>query len=101
MFEYLGLIYGLAKDLIKYLKWHEEEKLIDSDWLEESGFKQEAEASGFELRWSRPEKLEFRRFQEWAELLAVNKKKKKRYKLVRKDGSILIGRKTGGIGGRP
>jgi len=53
----MGLIYGFAKDLGKYLKWNEDSKLVDNDWLSKSGFKEKATESGYLLRWSLPKKL--------------------------------------------
>ena len=57
----MGLIYGFAKDLGKYLKWNEDSKLVDNDWLSKSGFKEKATESGYLLRWSLPKKIEARR----------------------------------------
>ena len=33
MIEYLGFFYDFARNAISYLKWSEEDKLVDRDWL--------------------------------------------------------------------
>jgi hypothetical protein len=58
MIEYLGVAYEVAKNLKDYLKWDEEDKLVDLAWLEKSGFGAEARRKGYELRWVRPDKVE-------------------------------------------
>jgi hypothetical protein len=93
MFEFLGLLYGLAKDLKEYLEWDEQEKLVSFDWVEKSGFGKEAEKNGVSLRWSKPEKIESRLLDEYEVMYEVEKLKRVRRKLVLKDGSVLIGRR--------
>ena len=61
MIEYLGFLYGLAKDAINYLQWSEEEKLIDREWLSKSGFEKHTKDQGIELCWTKPEKVETQR----------------------------------------
>lgn len=46
----LGLIYTIGKDLIKYISYKEEDKLVDSDWLKKSGFGEEQRQIGNDLR---------------------------------------------------
>ena len=94
MFEILGLMYSFVKDVGEYLEWDEEEKRVDSEWLEKSGFKTTAEKSGLTLRWSTPEKLESRLLEGYEILYEIEKLKRKRRRLVRRDGSILIGKRT-------
>jgi hypothetical protein len=43
MFEFLGLFYGIAKDIKDYIEWNEEEKLVSKDWLDLSGFLAQSE----------------------------------------------------------
>lgn len=43
MIEYLGFFYALTKDLKGFLKFEEEEKLVDRNWLRESGLQNEWE----------------------------------------------------------
>ncbi len=38
MIEFLGLLYGVAKDIKDYIAWDEDVKLVDREWLETSGF---------------------------------------------------------------
>lgn len=61
MVEWLGLIYEVAKDIKNYLKWDEESKTVDREWLEKSGFGKEMENHGYKLYWLRPEKIESRK----------------------------------------
>jgi hypothetical protein len=94
MFEFLGLLYDLAKDLKEYLKWNEETKLVSFDWPEKSGFKLEAEKNGISLRWSRPEKIQTRLLSGYEIMYEVEKLKRIRRKLVLTNGSILIGKRV-------
>jgi hypothetical protein len=92
MFEYLGLLYALAKDLKKYLEWKEETKLVSSDWIEKSGFRREAENNGILLRWSRPDKVESRILDGYEVMYEIDRSKRVRRKLVLKDGLVLLGK---------
>ncbi len=92
MIEWLGFIYGIAKDLKDYLEYKEEDKLVDSSWLEKSGFDQEWKRKGYQLRWSRPEKVPSRRYDGWEVLYEVDKTKHVRRRIILKDASILIGK---------
>ncbi len=98
MIEWLGLLYGLGKDVASYLKnssqWQEDEKLVDSSWPEKSGLNEEAKKTGLELRWSAPEKVESRKFDGWEEMYSIDKEKQIKYRLVQKNGSVLIGRES-------
>lgn len=97
MIEWLGFIYGLGKDVANYHKksseWEEEEKLVDSSWPEKSGLTTEAAKNRLELRWSAPEKVEKRRFDGWEEVYSIEEEKRTKYRLVQKNGAVLIGRK--------
>ena len=94
MIEYMGLIYGFAKDLGKYLKWNEDSKLVDNDWLSKSGLKEKATESGYLLRWSLPKKIEARRLDGCEILHEVDKLRRVRSRLVLYDGSVLIGKRS-------
>jgi hypothetical protein len=50
MIDLLGFIYDVAKDVKDYLKWDEEEKLVDFNWPAKSGFQERAEADGLKNR---------------------------------------------------
>lgn len=97
MIEWLGFVYGLGKDLAGYIKksseWEEEEKLVDSSWPEKSGLTEEAAKTGLKLRWSAPDKVESRKFDGWEEMYSIDEEKQTKYRLVQKNGSVLIGRK--------
>lgn len=92
MIEWLGLIYTVGKDLLKKVKWEERERQVDGEWLEKSGFGAEATAKGLELYWSQPDRIATRETEGWAVLYAEDPKAGIRYKLVRFDGTTLLGR---------
>ena len=93
MIEFLGFFYGLAKDAISYLKWSEEEKLVDREWLSKSGFDKQTKDQGIELRWTKPEKVATREIEGWEILFEIDKSKKVRRKITQRDGNVLMGRK--------
>lgn len=92
MLELLGLLYGIAKDLKDYLEYEEEDKLVDSGWLDKSGFDEKWKKKGYELRWSRPDKIESRRLDGWEILYEVDKIRRMRRRIVLRDGMVLIGK---------
>ncbi|NIE64112.1 hypothetical protein [Burkholderia sp. Ax-1719] len=92
MIEWLGLAYTIGKDLVRGLMWEEQEKLVDGDWLQKSGFGEEARAKGVDLYWSRPDRVATRETEGWAVMYAEDAKAGVRYKLVRYDGTTLMGR---------
>lgn len=98
MIAYLGFLYGLAKDIKDWLKWDEETKIVDREWLEKSGFGKEMETHGYKLRWSRPEKVETRRHDGYELIFEIDQIKRIRRRIERvsgKDVLILIGKKIG------
>ena len=92
MIELLGFIYGLAKDLKDYIKYSEEEKLVDINWPEKSGFKETWENKGYVLYWSRPDKIASKQLDGWEILYEIDKIKRIRSRMVLNDGLILIGK---------
>ena len=92
MIEWLGYIYGIAKDIKDYLQYVEEDKLVDFTWPEKSGFEEKWKQKGYQLRWSRPDKIESRRFDGWEVLYEVDHIKRVRHRLILKDGMVLIGK---------
>lgn len=93
MIELLGLLYDVAKGVKDYLKWDEEEKLVDFNWPEKSGFKAKAESDGLQIAWSRPDRVASRELDGYEILYEIDKLKRVRRKLVLKDGSVLIGKR--------
>ena len=94
MLEFAGFAYELAKGLKDYLKWDEETKLVSPDWLENSGFKEEAEKNGFSLYWSNPDKVESRLLDGYEVMYELEKLKRVRRKLILKSGAVLIGKRS-------
>ena len=90
MFEYLGLLYNLAKDLKDYREWEEQTKLVEPNWVEKSGLGKIAEKHGITLRWS---KVESRLLDRYEIMYEVDKVKRVRRKIVLKDGAVLIGKR--------
>lgn len=93
MFEYVGLLYGLAKDIKNYFNWKDEIKLVSFDWVEKSGFKKEAEKQGITLRWSQPDKIETRILDGYDIMYEFEKINRVRKKIILDDGSVLIGKR--------
>ena len=98
MIELAGLTYGFGKDLAKavkdFLAWEDEKKLVDMKWLEESGFKEKAEADGYHTMWSLPDKIETRLLKGYEILYEIDKVKRVRRRLVLRDGLTLLGIKN-------
>jgi hypothetical protein len=90
MFEIVGFLYGLAKDLGEYLKWDEQVKLVDMSWPQKSGFEAEAEERGLQLRWSNPERLESRRLDGWDVVYEMDKQQRIRFRIENKSQQVLI-----------
>lgn len=96
--EYFGVIKG-AWDGIMGVKEHfevneGEPKLVGGDWLEKSGFAAKSKDDGYELRWSKPDKVASREIDGYEVMFEINKSKRTRHKLVLYDGLTLIGRKV-------
>jgi len=93
MIEFAGLLYSFAKDLGSYLSWDEEEKLVDFQWPEKSGFQSDVEKEGFRIGWCRPDKIEARKLDGYEVLYEIDKRKRIRRRIVLQDGLTLIGKK--------
>ncbi|WP_158935076.1 hypothetical protein [Burkholderia sp. S171] len=92
MIEWLGLAYEIAKDLKDRLKWEEREKQVDREWLDKSGFAKHVMGSGIDLYWSRPDSIATYELDGWSVICELDPKNRIRYRLVRYDGTTLIGR---------
>lgn len=73
MFEMLGFLYGLAKELAKFSEFKEETKFVDHDWLAKSGFKDLLKGEDYELRWSQTRKAPSREFDGWEVVYEIDK----------------------------
>lgn len=96
MIEYLGFFYGVAKDIKDYLKWNEETKVVDREWLKKSGFGKEMESQGYKLYWSRPEKIETRKLDGYEIVFEIDKLKRIRRRIEwsgGRDSLVLLGKK--------
>ena len=96
MIEILGLLYGLGKDLKQYFEWDVKDKLVDSQWLDLSGFRDQMEKTGYDLRWSVEKKVESWLLSGYEIVYEIEKIKRVRRRIVRgpKDNPlILIGKK--------
>jgi len=92
MIEYAGFLYGFLKDLKKFLSFEEEDKLVEMSWLKKSGFGDAAQKSGFDLRWTKPEKIETRILDGYQTLYEIDDKARKKRRIVLKDGLVLMGK---------
>jgi len=93
MIEYLGLGYGILKDIASYLSFDEEDKTVDMKWLDISGFKKKAESDGFELRWVKLSNVESKKFDGFEIMYEVDKAARKRRRLIVNNELILMGKK--------
>lgn len=96
MIEFLGLFYGIAKNIKDYLSWNEETKLVDRTWLEKSGFGELMEKQGYKLRWSSPEKVEAKKLDGYEIMYEIDKIKRVKRRVERtggRDSLILMGKK--------
>lgn len=92
MIEWAGIAYEMAKDLVDRLKWAEQEKLVDREWLTKSGFGKHLVDLGIDLYWSAPKHIASREIDGWSVVYELDRHKHVRYKLVLYDGSTLIGK---------
>jgi hypothetical protein len=92
MIELIGLLYGFARDLKEHFEWEEREKQVDREWLDKSGFERQLVDLGYKLYWSRPDSIATREFDGYSVLYELDRTKRVRYRLVRYDGTTLIGK---------
>jgi len=95
MFELFGLTYALSKEVEDDSNWEEEEERVVSNWPENSGLKERAERQGITLKWLFPEKLGSYLNAGHEIVYEMDTSRRVRKKFVLKDGSILIGKRTG------
>ncbi len=100
MFDFggIGLLYGVLKDIKEYLTYTDEDKRIDSVWLEKSGFKVTAEQNGFQLRLARPDRIASLELDGWEVMYEIDKIKRIRRRIVRENhngsvDNILMGKR--------
>jgi len=74
--------------------WAEEIMIVDSKWPVASGFQKRMEHQGFNLRWSRPEKVPSRRTEGYEVMFEVDPKARTKRQIQLKDGSTLIGKRA-------
>lgn len=91
--EIAGFLYGIFKDVVKYAEWDEETKLVNMAWVSKSGFQQRAEADGYRVTWSRPDRIEERKLDGYEIIHEIDEKRRIRRRIVLRDGSILVGKK--------
>lgn len=92
MLELLGFFYEVAKDLKGYLRWEEQEKVVDRDWLVQSGLEKRWTDEGYKLYWSRPDRIATLQLEGWSLLYQIDPTIRIRYRIVRCDGITLMGR---------
>lgn len=89
----LGLIYQIGKDIKERLKWKEEIKSVDSEYLGKSGLKAHLEKDGVKLRWSTFDKVPTRKLEGWGIIYEIDETNRTHYQLVRNNEVTLIGKK--------
>jgi hypothetical protein len=96
MIENLGLLYGFARDVKKFIEWEEEIKVVDRKWMEKSGFEVEMKSHGYKLRWSILEELETMKLGGYEIIFEIDEIKQIRRRIERSRGrnwQVLIGKK--------
>mgnify|MGYP007047156788 CR=1 FL=1 len=94
MIEIFGLLYGVGKDIMGYLQWSEDAKLVDGTWLEKSGFQDAMENEGYTLRWVRTDKCEAAKLDGYEIVYEIDKDERKRRRIERHgvtDKLVLMG----------
>jgi hypothetical protein len=119
MFEFAGTAFVLAKEAYEYLKGAKEvfdagkgaldaakdikehfeikegePKLVDFEWTRKSGFQEQAEAQGYKIAFSRPDKIASREIDGYEVMYEIDKGAKTKRRLVLRDGLTLIGKKS-------
>src|SRR5437762_8246923 len=91
MIEYLGIVYGLGRSVASDLKWKEEDKPVDRDWLQASRFAANAEKDGLRLYWADADRgiSEVER-SGYEVLYEVDKFRRVRRRIVRKHSGRVI-----------
>lgn len=95
MIELLGLFYEVAKGASDYISWDEGTKVVDREWLEQSGFGQLMRDKGFALYWSRPEQIETRKLEGYEVIFEIDKLRRVRRRIEWRSGDslVLLGRR--------
>ena len=87
-------VYEAGKDFKDHFEIKESDpKLVDFEWATKSGFQAKAEADGYQISWSRPERVASRELDGYEVMYEIDKNAKIKRKLVLYDGMVLIGRK--------
>jgi len=119
MIEWAGTVWILAKEAVGYIKDAKEfldagkaiyeggkktkehfeikvgdPKLIDFGWIAASGFQAKVEQDGYQIAFSRPEKVARRELDGYELMYEIDGEARVIRSLVLYDGSILIGRKA-------
>lgn len=94
MIDLLGILYEIGKDLKEHYEWKQEDKLVELPWVEKSGFKRVAEANGYTLYWSRPDRIESRKIDGYEVMFELDEVARMRRRLVTRDSLVLLGRKA-------
>ncbi|MBK7899476.1 MAG: hypothetical protein KA603_10330 [Azonexus sp.] len=91
MIDILGFAYTVAKDINEYLKWTEEEKLVDFSWPEKSGLKASYEANGYSIAFVRPDRIASLQLDGTEIVYEIDKRKRIKRRVVLRDGLVLVG----------
>lgn len=90
MVEYLGLLYGIIKDIKEYFTYEESEKLIDQEYVDQLKMKHKDNGEDVDFRWSAEDKMEARKAKGWECYYQIDRSRKKKFVLKNKSGKILI-----------
>lgn len=88
-------VFGAGKDIKEHFEIKEgEPKFVDMSWLENSGFGDRLKTEGYDIRWSRPDKIASWELLGYSVMHEIDKSTRTKRRLVVYDGLTLIGKKT-------
>lgn len=83
-----------AKDINEHFQYKDvAPRLVDFQWPEVSGFIKSAEAAGYRIGWSQPDKVARRELDGYEIMYEIDEKERTRRSLILRDGLVLIGKK--------
>ena len=86
----LNLIYSISKDLINWVRWKDQQKIVGLNWIEIPEVKKRICTNDYKLVWVRGDKVEARREKGWEVVYDFDRVKRIRFKIATHDGLILI-----------
>lgn len=73
MIDALGFIYDVAKDIKEHFAWKDEDKLVEITWPQSSGFENEAKKAGYDIGWTRLDRVETKKLEGYDVMFELDK----------------------------